>query len=41
MPNLNGYGSGDEFVRVIVNTPENLSRSQKKRLQELAKEFGE
>jgi DnaJ-class molecular chaperone len=39
MPSLNGYGRGDELVRVIVQTPEKLSRSQKKRLQELAKEF--
>jgi molecular chaperone DnaJ len=39
MPSLNGYGRGDELIRVIVQTPEKLSRSQKKHLQELAKEF--
>ncbi|MFX1465982.1 MAG: molecular chaperone DnaJ [Promethearchaeota archaeon] len=41
MPNLNGHGRGDELVRVIVQTPENLSRGQKKLLQDVAKEFGE
>lgn len=43
MPSLDGYGRGrgDELVRVIVTIPEKLTRSQKKLLQELAKEFGE
>ncbi|MFX1520243.1 MAG: molecular chaperone DnaJ [Promethearchaeota archaeon] len=41
MPSLNGYGRGDELVRVIVRTPENLTRSQKKLLQDIAEEFGE
>lgn len=43
MPSLDGYGRGrgDELVRVIVTTPEKLTRSQKKLLQEIAEEFGE
>ena len=41
MPRLNAYGRGDEFVRVIVQIPEKLSRGQKKLLHEIAEEFGE
>jgi molecular chaperone DnaJ len=41
MPSLNGYGQGDELVRIIVQIPEKLSREQKKLLEEVAKEFGE
>jgi len=41
MPRLNAYGHGDEFVRVIVQIPENLSRGQKNLLKEIAEEFDE
>jgi molecular chaperone DnaJ len=41
MPSLNGYGQGDELVRIIVQIPEKLTREQKKLLEEAAKEFGE
>jgi molecular chaperone DnaJ len=43
MPTLHGHGRGRgaELVRVIVQIPENLSRGQKKLLQEIAEEFGE
>ena len=32
--NLNRYGSGDEFVRVIVEVPKNLTDKQKKLIRE-------
>lgn len=32
---LRGFGRGDHFVEIIVRTPENLTRSQKKALEEL------
>ena len=41
MPHLNGFGRGDELVRVIVETPIHLTRRQKELLAELAKEMGE
>ena len=41
MPHLNGFGRGDELVRVIVETPVHLTRRQKELLAELAKETGE
>jgi molecular chaperone DnaJ len=41
LPNLRGYGKGDQLVRVIVMTPTNLTRRQKELFKELAKEFGE
>ncbi len=34
-PNLNGFGSGDQFVRVIINTPKSLSKKEKELLEEL------
>lgn len=37
MPDLRGYGSGDQIVRVVVETPKHLSKRQK----ELLKEFQE
>ena len=37
LPDLRGYGTGDEFVRVTVVTPTKLSVAQK----ELLKQFGE
>jgi len=41
LPNLRGYGKGDQLVRVIIETPANLTRRQKELLKELAKELGE
>ncbi|KPV64914.1 MAG: chaperone protein DnaJ [Candidatus Bathyarchaeota archaeon BA1] len=41
VPNLHGWGRGDELVRVIVRTPTNLTRRQKELLVELAKEIKE
>lgn len=32
---LRGFGRGDHFVEVIVRTPENLTRAQKKAIEEL------
>ncbi len=37
MPDLRGYGNGDQIVRVVVETPKHLSKRQK----ELLKEFQE
>lgn len=37
IPNLNGYGRGDQYVRVFVEVPKNLNRKQK----ELLKAFEE
>ncbi len=37
LPNLRGYGSGDQLVRVIIETPTRLTARQK----ELLKEFEE
>jgi molecular chaperone DnaJ len=36
VPHLHGWGRGDQFVRVVVQTPKNLTRRQR----ELMKEFG-
>lgn len=38
IPDLNGYGKGDELVRVIVAVPTNLGKKQKELLEEFAKE---
>tara|TARA_Y100000310_G_scaffold345729_1_gene468932 strand:- start:12525 stop:13637 length:1113 start_codon:yes stop_codon:yes gene_type:complete len=35
---LNGYGQGDQFVRVIVKTPSKLDKQQKEFFDKLAKE---
>ncbi|MDD5454809.1 MAG: molecular chaperone DnaJ [Candidatus Ratteibacteria bacterium] len=37
MPNLNSYVYGDQYVRLLVETPVNLSKEQKRLLQEFAK----
>ena len=34
--NLRGYGTGDEHVRIIVETPQKLSRDQKELLEKFA-----
>jgi molecular chaperone DnaJ len=36
IPNLNGFGRGDQFVTVVVETPRNLTKEQK----ELLMQFG-
>ncbi len=38
LPFANGKARGDQYVRIIVDTPENLSKKQKTLLEELAKE---
>lgn len=37
IPNLNGRGRGDQFVRVTIEVPKNLSAKQKELLQEFDK----
>jgi molecular chaperone DnaJ len=37
IPNLRGFGSGDEFVKVVVETPKSLSKRQKELLTEFDK----
>ncbi len=37
LPSMNGFGRGDELVRVVVETPTNLNRKQKELLREFAK----
>jgi molecular chaperone DnaJ len=34
MPHLKGHGYGDQYVRVIVRTPKNLTKRQKELLEE-------
>jgi len=41
LPEADGYGRGDELVRVAIRTPTKLSQRQKQLLAELAKEIGE
>lgn len=41
IPNIHGYGRGDEHVRIIVETPTHLNGEQKKLLEEFAKISGE
>ncbi|MFH1742788.1 MAG: molecular chaperone DnaJ, partial [bacterium] len=41
MPNLRGYGQGDQLVRVMVETPTKLTTRQKQLLQEFASIGGE
>ncbi len=36
--NIDGYGKGDQFVRVVVRTPKKLSKKQKELFRLLAKE---
>lgn len=35
IPNLNGFGRGDQFVTVVVETPRNLTNEQKELLRQL------
>jgi len=41
VPDLNGYGRGDQIVRVVVETPRTLSTRQRELLEEFAREAGE
>ncbi|WIF94807.1 molecular chaperone DnaJ [Caminicella sporogenes] len=38
---LNGYGRGDQYVKVIVEVPKKLSEKQKQLLRKFAEEMGE
>src|SRR5207247_11252788 len=40
IPDLNGYGRGDELVRVVVETPKKLSARQRELLEEFARLSG-
>ena len=40
-PDLNGYGRGDEIIRVVVETPRRLSPRQRELLEEFARLAGE
>lgn len=37
IPNLRGFGKGDQMVRVIIQTPANLSKKEKELLEEFGK----
>jgi len=37
MPSLRSHGSGDQYVRLLIETPVNLSKEQKNLMQEFAK----
>ena len=41
IPDLNGYGRGDEVIRVLVETPRKLSPRQRELLEEFARISGE
>jgi molecular chaperone DnaJ len=41
MPDVHGYGQGDELAKVIVETPTGLNTKQRHMLEEFAKECGE
>jgi len=41
LPEVDGYGKGDELVRVVIRTPTKLSQRQKQLLAEFAKETAE
>src|SRR5436309_8169014 len=41
IPDLNGYGRGDEVIRVLVETPRKLSPRQRELLEEFARLSGE
>lgn len=40
MPHLHGHGQGDQLVKVVVKTPTNLTKEQKKALEEFDKLSG-
>ena len=37
LPNVNGYGRGDELIRVVIETPRHLTPRQEELLREFAK----
>ncbi|MFH1064628.1 MAG: molecular chaperone DnaJ [Candidatus Woesearchaeota archaeon] len=41
VPNLRGSGAGDQYVRVVVHTPDDLNAKQKKSLDDFAKAMGD
>ena len=41
VPDLNGYGRGDEIVRLLVETPRKLTAQQRSLLEEFARISGE
>jgi molecular chaperone DnaJ len=41
IPDLHGYGRGDQLTRVIVETPRRLTPRQRELIQEFAEEAGE
>ena len=41
MPHLNSSRVGDQFVKVVVHTPESLNKKQKEALHKFAKEMGD
>jgi len=41
MPNLRGYAQGDQYVKVHVEVPRNLSGSQRELLEQFARECGD
>ncbi|MFH1134035.1 MAG: molecular chaperone DnaJ [Nanoarchaeota archaeon] len=41
LPHLNGYGSGDQLVRVIIKTPEHLGSREREHVQKLAELMGD
>jgi molecular chaperone DnaJ len=41
VPNVEGYGRGDQHVRVIIEVPSRLNTEQRKKLQEFAELCGE
>ncbi len=41
LPNIDGYGKGNQNVKVIVETPSKLSKKQKELISELGKSMGE
>ena len=41
IPDVNGYGRGDEIVRIVVETPRKLSARQRELIEEFARISGE
>lgn len=41
IPTLGGAGKGDQLVQIVVEVPENISKKQRRLIEELAAEFGE
>ena len=38
IPRTSGYGRGDQFVEILINTPKNITKEQKKLIEELKKQ---